>query len=200
MLHFNHLLTAGGGLLHVADTYEEHAAQLREALGAPHPEGCVSERSLRFTEAFIRPFGLDEPATPRMVQAVEELPERSQPARRVSLTGTVLARWAGMAVERRRRRRTRAKLRRARKATKAAAITASGKYAAARAKDKEMTADEFAARVRAKAARAKEKERVAKEKQRAAREKALIYERKAGKAASSSKTEKTDTPPKVEAQ
>jgi hypothetical protein len=73
VLHFQHLLTAGGGLLQAAETYEEHAADLRLALDAPHPEGCVSERSRRFTEAFIRPYGLDEPSTPRMLTAIEEL-------------------------------------------------------------------------------------------------------------------------------
>ncbi len=74
MLHFHHLLNAGGGLLHAADTYEEHAADLNAALAAPHPEGCVSERSVKFTEAFIRPHGLDHPATPELIKTIEGLP------------------------------------------------------------------------------------------------------------------------------
>ena len=81
MLHFHHLLNAGGGLLHVSESYEEHAAALRKALEAPHPDGCVSERSLKFTRAFIRPYGLDEPGTPRMLETVEDLAKRHNGAR-----------------------------------------------------------------------------------------------------------------------
>jgi hypothetical protein len=114
MLHFHHLLTAGGGLLHTAETYEEHASMLRDALAAPHPEGCVSERSRNFTAAFIRPYGVDEPATPRMVSTIEELPQ--QPNREYSgenggagtrLAGVALAHAARqmLKVEKRRRRR-----------------------------------------------------------------------------------------------
>ena len=80
-LHFQYLLSAGGGLVEVADTYDEHAARLAEALSASHPEGCVSERSTRFVEAFIRPYGVDQPATPRMVEMIESLPERPKTAR-----------------------------------------------------------------------------------------------------------------------
>jgi hypothetical protein len=113
-LHFHHLLTAGGGLLHVAETYEEHAAQLREALAATHPDECVSERSLKFVETFIRPHGLDEPATPRMVELVEELPERKNGrAPGGSMFGALMARAARLAVKRARRKERRAKRARA---------------------------------------------------------------------------------------
>ena len=108
MLHFNHLLTAGGGLLHVSQSYDEHAAQLRDALAAPHPEGATSERSRRFTEEFIRPFGPDEPATPRMLDAIEAIArarEALRKGREASVTGRVLARLAHAAVKRELRRR-----------------------------------------------------------------------------------------------
>jgi hypothetical protein len=94
-LHFHHLLSAGGGLLQVADSYDEHAAQLAEALAAPHPEGCISERSTRFAEVFIRPYGLDEPATPRTVELIEALPDRltgGQTSRGTPVIGPLLVR------------------------------------------------------------------------------------------------------------
>ncbi|HEY2945672.1 MAG TPA: hypothetical protein VGN09_24785, partial [Vicinamibacteria bacterium] len=65
-LHFHHLLEAGGGVLHVADTFEEHAAQLARALSEA---GRESNRA--FLEAFVRPRGLEVPATPLLVEAVE---------------------------------------------------------------------------------------------------------------------------------
>jgi hypothetical protein len=113
VLHFQHLLTAGGGLLYVADTYAQHASDLGEALAAPHPEGCISERSQRFTAAFIRPYGLDEPATPRMLAAIEEIGRREkQPMSVVSKnpTGRALSRAALREVTKERDRRRRDKV------------------------------------------------------------------------------------------
>ena len=104
MLHYHHLLNAGGGLLHIAHSWAEHAVLLRDALAKPHPEGCVSERSRRFTEAFLRPYGLDEPATPRMLAAIEALADRASakapaPAPvRAGIVGGAIARAARLAV------------------------------------------------------------------------------------------------------
>ena len=67
-LHFRYLLEAGGGLLQVSRNLEEHVAHLSAALADPQP-GIT--RAQRFTEAFIRPFGLDQPGTPRFATAVE---------------------------------------------------------------------------------------------------------------------------------
>jgi hypothetical protein len=67
-LHFRHLVRAGGGLLQVAHTLDEHAAQLTQGLTAGH-----GDRNRRFLEEFVRPHGLDTPATPRLVDAVERL-------------------------------------------------------------------------------------------------------------------------------
>jgi hypothetical protein len=194
MLHFHHLLTAGGGLLHDAETYDEHAAQLREALTAPHPDACVSERSLKFTEAFIRPHGLDEPATPRMVATIEGLPERQgggSPG--PTLTGRVLARAATGALERARRRTQRTKHRRDRKASRAAnaAKARRAKVKAVKAKEaREKVAN--AARKEAKAEGAREKE--VKAQARAAAAKARQDSRKAKEEARGGVK-----PPKVEA-
>jgi hypothetical protein len=68
--HFRYLLEVGGGMLRVATSMEEHVVQLGSALRRPptdeHPHRA-------FLEAFIRPGGLDSPATPVFVEAVEAL-------------------------------------------------------------------------------------------------------------------------------
>jgi hypothetical protein len=76
MFHFRHLLPENGGMLHVARNYREHAAQLREALLTQTTEG----RNRRFVETFVRPFGLDEAASPRLVDASEALARAPVPA------------------------------------------------------------------------------------------------------------------------
>jgi hypothetical protein len=68
-LHFEHLRRANGGLLHVAQTFAEHVEQLGGALRNPADDG----RCRRFVEAFVRPFGVDVPATPKLVEALETL-------------------------------------------------------------------------------------------------------------------------------
>jgi FkbM family methyltransferase len=71
-LHFDHLLEVNGGLLHVAASWEEHVQHLKRAIGG---DPAMAERSRRFTEAFIRPHGIDKPATPILVEAIRSLPE-----------------------------------------------------------------------------------------------------------------------------
>jgi hypothetical protein len=69
-IHFGYLMTVGGGLLHAARSIPDHLTQLAIGLRS----GVVdSERSRHFTEAFVRPFGLDQPATPRFADAVEQV-------------------------------------------------------------------------------------------------------------------------------
>jgi hypothetical protein len=69
-LHFEHLRNANGGVLHVARTFTEHVEQLNKALCHPNVD---DGRCRRFVEAFVRPFGLDVPATPKLVEALENL-------------------------------------------------------------------------------------------------------------------------------
>ncbi|MBA3271468.1 MAG: hypothetical protein H0T71_13245 [Acidobacteria bacterium] len=69
-LHWRYLQEVGGGLLHVAHGFDEHFVQLKAAINDPH---AAADRSRKFVEAFIRPFGLDVAATPRFVQAIEAL-------------------------------------------------------------------------------------------------------------------------------
>jgi hypothetical protein len=74
-LHFRYLLEVGGGLLTVARTLDEHAAQLERAI-VDGDDG----RSRRFVAEFVRPHGLDVVATPLFVDEVERFAAGSAPA------------------------------------------------------------------------------------------------------------------------
>jgi hypothetical protein len=69
-LHFDYLLEENGGFLHVATSLDEHLAQLAGVLDED-AEGA--ERRRQFVESFVRPHGLDKPATPIFADAIEEL-------------------------------------------------------------------------------------------------------------------------------
>ncbi len=69
-LHFHYLLEENGGFLNVASSLEEHLSQLGGVLDR---EDSDAQQRLRFVESFVRPHGLDRPATPILADAVEEL-------------------------------------------------------------------------------------------------------------------------------
>src|SRR5581483_8429 len=61
--HFAHLRGAGGGLIHATADLGEHAAALARALtGEDRSE--AGDRARAFLADFVRPNGLDQPATP----------------------------------------------------------------------------------------------------------------------------------------
>ena len=67
-LHFQHLVN--GGLVEIAHDFDEHVSHL----GALLRDGLAqAERSRAFVESFVRPFGLDQPATPRLAAAIVDL-------------------------------------------------------------------------------------------------------------------------------
>ena len=68
MIHFRYLRTVAGGVLHTAPDLPAHLAQLADAIA----HGERDERNVRFVGAFVRPAGLDVPATPAFVAAVEQ--------------------------------------------------------------------------------------------------------------------------------
>jgi len=70
--HFDHLRTVGGGLIVAAESAAEHARDLAIALRSEDGDGA-STRARSFLAAFIRPHGLDRPATPLMVDALRAL-------------------------------------------------------------------------------------------------------------------------------
>ena len=70
MAHFRYLLNVGGGLLQTAPDLESHLEQLGEVIGGSRERDA---RNRRFVTAFVRPRGLDVPATPVFTDAVERL-------------------------------------------------------------------------------------------------------------------------------
>jgi hypothetical protein len=66
-VHFDYLVTAGGGLVTLGDGFDQHLGQLARAIGA-----TAGERK-PFVRDFVRPHGLDRAATPIFVNAVEAM-------------------------------------------------------------------------------------------------------------------------------
>jgi hypothetical protein len=79
MAHFRYLMNVEGGLLHASPDLLAHVRELSNVMAQA---GEREERNRRFLTAFVRPQGLDTPATPAFVSAVEELarlPRQSDP-------------------------------------------------------------------------------------------------------------------------
>ena len=115
-LHYRHLLPENGGFLRVSSSFDEHVAQLSEVLRDPQ---ATQAQIARFVASFIRPRGLDVPATTALVEALERfgatpapLPERSSwaaPLLRLALrpAAVLAAPLLPSPADRRRRDRTR---------------------------------------------------------------------------------------------
>jgi hypothetical protein len=67
-LHFDYLVR--DGYVKVAPNFVEHFRQLRQTLDVG-PEG--QEHVREFISSFVRPHGIDQPCTPRVADAIEEL-------------------------------------------------------------------------------------------------------------------------------
>jgi hypothetical protein len=78
-LHFRHLRDVNGGLVHAASDIAEHVAQLEQVVRNPQ---LVAEKCRRFVETFVRPHGMEQPATPRLVAAIEAAAARRATADR----------------------------------------------------------------------------------------------------------------------
>jgi hypothetical protein len=80
-------MTIGGGLLTTARSFDEHERQMAAVLGGT--VAALLERQRGFVRAFVRPHGLDVPATAIMADAIERLPATSlgKTPRRASITG-----------------------------------------------------------------------------------------------------------------
>jgi len=76
-LHFHYLLEVNGGLLYTTRSLAEHVRSLSGALVG---EGGGDPRAARFVDGFVRPFGRDQAATPRFVEAVEAAATLPAPA------------------------------------------------------------------------------------------------------------------------
>jgi len=75
-IHFHHLLPENGGCVRIASTLDEHIRQLSERL--LDPDAAFAETQ-RFIASFIRPHGIDLPATPVFADAVERLAAAAAP-------------------------------------------------------------------------------------------------------------------------
>jgi len=69
-VHFQYLLDGPGALLHASRSLDDHARNLAAALDGRDPD---PDRSARFVQAFVRPRGIDTPATTQFVEALEQL-------------------------------------------------------------------------------------------------------------------------------
>jgi hypothetical protein len=76
-IHFRHLLPENGGFLRIAATLDEHVAQLGACL---HDPEATRQETGRFVASFIRPHGVDRPATPIFVDAVAQLAASPAPS------------------------------------------------------------------------------------------------------------------------
>ena len=89
VLHFHYLLTVGGGVLRAGRSFPDHHAQLALSLTAAGDE----RPGQAFVRAFVRPHGLDRPATPVFCDAVEELLAMPRPAPVATPWRLVALRW-----------------------------------------------------------------------------------------------------------
>ena len=89
MIHFRYLTTVEGGLLHTAPDLDAHFEQLGGGAGARRrPRRAQPAAS---SAAFIRPAGLDVPATPVFADALERAGARRRPPRSVAGAGRLAA-------------------------------------------------------------------------------------------------------------
>src|SRR5688572_18230044 len=88
VLHFHYLFDVGGGVLQAARSFDEHHEQLAASV-----RGRDDLRS-HFVRAFLRPHGLDQPATPMFCEAVEAVRRMPAPQPEATPVRFVLLRWA----------------------------------------------------------------------------------------------------------
>jgi hypothetical protein len=75
-VHFHYLLQGSDKLLHSTRSFEDHTRDLAATLDGHNPD---PERSARFVRAFVRPRGLETPATMVFVEELEALAARPTP-------------------------------------------------------------------------------------------------------------------------
>jgi hypothetical protein len=76
-VHFHYLLRGPDALLRAARSLDDHVRNLADALEGRDPD---PGRSARFVRTFVRPRGLETPATTRVVEALETLAASPAPA------------------------------------------------------------------------------------------------------------------------
>jgi hypothetical protein len=89
LVHFHYLALENGGCVRVASVIDDHVRQLSECLGDLAEARAETER---FIAHFVRPHGLDRPATPIFVDSVERLAAAAAPAPQATPVTTYLLR------------------------------------------------------------------------------------------------------------
>ena len=89
-LHFHYLRNVGGGVLQTSRSFEEHHEQLVVSLRDP---ACRAAANRQFVREFIRPHGLDVPATPAFCDALDDLLQATVPHPERTSARLVLLRW-----------------------------------------------------------------------------------------------------------
>jgi hypothetical protein len=75
-LHFSYLLKEQGGFVDVAPDFDTHRRQLAAAVGGDYDRHGIRT----FIGQFLRPQGIDRPATPFMVEAIEQFAQSHREA------------------------------------------------------------------------------------------------------------------------
>ena len=100
-LHYRHLLPENGGFLHVSSSFPEHLSQLS---GVLHDPEASRDELDRFVRSFVRPRGLEVPATECLVEAIERYGQAPAPSPAHTSQGTAALRlllrpaaaWGGL--------------------------------------------------------------------------------------------------------
>jgi hypothetical protein len=95
-LHFQHLVDAEHGLLTMGDSLEHHEQQLAGVLAGPSEDLLLRQR--RFVRAFLRPRGMDVPATHVVADALERLP--ATPRSRAATSPSAIGKFGWLQIQR----------------------------------------------------------------------------------------------------
>jgi hypothetical protein len=95
-LHFQYLADAERGLLTMAGSLEQHEQQLANVLAGP-PEDLL-QRQRRFVRAFLRPRGMNVPATHVVADTLERLP--AAPRSRAAASPSTLGKLGWLQIQR----------------------------------------------------------------------------------------------------
>jgi hypothetical protein len=76
-IHFHHLVPEHGGFVRIASSIDEHVGHLSECLRDPQ---AMRDQIDRFVASFIRPHGVERPATPIFADAIDRLGRAPLPA------------------------------------------------------------------------------------------------------------------------
>lgn len=87
-LHFRYLLREEGGFVEVAPDFEQHRAQLADAVAGRYDAGQIRQ----FIDAFLRPRGRDRAVSPMMADAIEAMAQGGRRSWWERFTGTAAGR------------------------------------------------------------------------------------------------------------